>query len=87
MGINMCHIYLLKKTMGINMLYLPVKKNNGNKHVSYLPVKKNNGNKHVSYLPVKNPMGINMCYIYLLKKNALHTTELVNIEFDLFLSY
>jgi hypothetical protein len=32
-------------------------------------------------------MGINMCYIYLLKKNALHTTELVNIEFDLFLSY
>jgi hypothetical protein len=52
----------------------------------YLPVK-NNGNKHVSYLPVKKPMGINMCYIYLLKKNALHTTELVNIEFDLFLSY
>jgi hypothetical protein len=25
-------------------------------------------NKHVSYLPAKKTMGINMCHIYLLKK-------------------
>ena len=67
----MCYIYLFKKNNGNKPVsYLPVNKNNGNTHVLYLPVKKNNGNKHVSYLPVKYTMGINMCHIYLLKKQC-----------------